>query len=116
MPRLGPAVLAVFATVAAPGLAFSSEPRQLALAVADAQGQFVADLWAEDVRVLENGEARVFRTQAYDAVWAFVSGLPAGSKCTLWTTGDPGGGQGARRVEVRIARPGVRWRVSVDSP
>jgi hypothetical protein len=28
----------------------------------------------------------------------------------------PGEGQGARRVEVRVARPGVRWRVAVDSP
>jgi len=114
MPRLGPAVLAVLATAAVPDPAFSTEPRHLALSVADAQGQFVTDLRAEEVHVLENGEprelarferderplavflvldtstgaARVFRTQAYDAVWAFVSGLPAGSKCTLWTTGD----------------------------
>ena len=114
MPRLGPAVLAVLATAAAPGLAISAEPRRLALAVSDAQGQFVADLRAEELRVLENGEprelahferderplaaflvldtsagaARVFRTQAYGAVWTFVSRLPAGSKCTLWTTGD----------------------------
>jgi VWFA-related protein len=114
MPRVGPAVLAVLATAAAPGLVFSAEPRHLALSVSDAQGQFVADLRADEVRVLENGEprelaqferderplaaflvldtsagaARVFRTQAFDAVWTFVSRLPAGSKCTLWTTGD----------------------------
>ena len=25
-------------------------------------------------------------------------------------------GKGPRRVEVRLARPGVRWRVTVDSP
>src|SRR5574341_398818 len=110
MPRLGPAVLVVLAIAAAPGLAFSAEPRALALGVSDVQGQFLADLRAEELRVLENGEprelvrferderplaaflvldtstgaARVFRTQAYDAVWAFVSRLPAGSKCTLW--------------------------------
>ena len=80
----------------------------------DAQGQFVPDLRAEEVRVLENGEprelagferderplaavlvldtsagaAQVFRTQAFDAVWTFVSRLPAGAKCTLWTSGD----------------------------
>ncbi len=28
----------------------------------------------------------------------------------------PGDGPGPRRVEVRIARPGVHWRVMVDSP
>jgi hypothetical protein len=28
----------------------------------------------------------------------------------------PGAGHGPRRVEVRIARPGVHWRVTVDSP
>ena len=28
----------------------------------------------------------------------------------------PGEGQGPRRVEVRVARPGVHWRVTVDSP
>ena len=113
MRRLGPAALAVLAT-AAPALAAAAEPRALALAVSDAQGQFVADLRAEELRVLENGEprelaalrarraaarrvpgarhqrrrARVFRTQAFDAVWSFVSSLPAGSKCTLWSTGD----------------------------
>ncbi len=111
MPRLGPAALAVLAT-AAPVLA--AEPRALALAVSDAQGQFVADLRAEELRVLENGEprelahferderplavflvldtsvgaTRVFRTQAYGTVWSFVSSLPEGSKCTLWSTGD----------------------------
>ena len=24
--------------------------------------------------------------------------------------------KGARRIEVRLARPGVRWRVAVDTP
>jgi hypothetical protein len=114
MRRLGLAVLATFAVAKAPLAASAAEPRPLALAVTDAEGRFVADLRADEVRVLENGEprelagferderplaaflvldtstgaARVFRTQAYDAVWAFVSRLPAGSKCTLWTTGD----------------------------
>ena len=113
MPRLGPGALAVLAT-AAPALVMAAEPRALALAVSDAQGQFVADLRAEELRVLENGEprelahferderplavflvldtsvgaARVFRSQAFDAVWTFVSGLPQGAKCTLWSTGD----------------------------
>lgn len=113
MPRFGPAALALLAT-AAPAPALAAEPRALAVAVADAQGQFVADLRAEELRVIENGEpreldhferderplaaylvldtstgaSRVFRTQAFDAVWAFVSSLPPGSKCTLWTTGD----------------------------
>ena len=102
------------ALAAAPALAFAAEPRALAVSVSDAQGRFVADLRAEELRVLENGEpreleaferdarplaaylvldtsagaARVFRTQAFDAVWSFVSGLPPGSKCTLWSTGD----------------------------
>jgi VWFA-related protein len=114
MPRLGPACLALLATAAAPARAFSAEPRPLALAVSDAQGHFVVDLRAEEVRVLENGQprelarferdarplavylvldtsagaGRVFRTQAFDSVWAFVSGLPAGARGTLWTTGD----------------------------
>ena len=114
MRRLGLAVLAVLAAAAAPVATFAADARPLSLAVSDAQGQFVADLRAEEVRVLENGEprelagferderplavflvldtsagaARVFRTQAFDAVWSFVSRLPAGSKCTLWTTGE----------------------------
>ncbi len=113
MRRVGPAALLVLAT-AAPAHVRAAEPRGLALAVSDAQGQFVADLRGDEMRVLENGEprelarferderplaaylvldtsagaARVFRTQAFDAVWTFVSGLPAGSRCTLWTTGD----------------------------
>jgi VWFA-related protein len=106
--------LAGLAVLAAPAVLFAADPRPLALAVHDAQGQFVADLRAEEVRVLENGEprelagferderplvtalvldtsigaSRVFRTQAFDAVWSFVSGLPQGSKCLLWGTGD----------------------------
>ena len=111
MRRLGLAVLTVLAHTAP---AFAADIRPLALAVYDAQGQFVPDLKADEVRVLENGEprelagferderplaallvldtsdgaGRVFRTQAFDVVWGFVSKLPAGSKCTLWTTGD----------------------------
>jgi len=111
MRRLGIAGLAV---LAGPVALFGADPRPLALAVHDAQGQFVPDLRADEVRVLENGEprelagferderplvavlvldtsrgaARVFRTQAFDAVWSFVSKLPAGSKCTLWSTAD----------------------------
>ena len=111
MRRLGLAGLAV---LAAPVALFAADPKPLALAVHDAQGQFVADLRADEVRVLENGEARelagferderplacalvldtslgasrVFRTQAFEAVWSFVSKLPPESKCQLWGTGD----------------------------
>lgn len=111
MRRPGLAVLALLTPAVA---ALASDPRPLALAVYDAQGQFVSDLKVEEVRVLENGEpreltgferderplaavlvldtsagaTRVFRTQAFDTVWTFLSRLPAGSKCALWTTGD----------------------------
>jgi hypothetical protein len=92
----------------------AAETRTVALVVTDAQGAFVPDVRADEVRVLENGEvreivsfarderrlavalvldtstgaARVFRGQAFDAVSAFLSHLPEGSNCTLWTTGD----------------------------
>jgi hypothetical protein len=88
--------------------------RTVALVVTDEQGAFVGDVRPDEVRVLENGEARelasfakddrrlavalvldtstgaarVFRTQAFDAVSALLSRLPDGSTCTLWTTGD----------------------------
>jgi hypothetical protein len=94
--------------------AAAADTRNVALVVTDAQGAFVADVRPGEVRVLENGEAReivsfekderslavvlvldtstgaaaVFRTQAFDAVSALLSRLPAGSRCTLWTTGD----------------------------
>jgi hypothetical protein len=103
--------------VLATGLAVpatGAESRAFGLVVTDALGQFVSDLRAEEVRVLENGEAReltsfeldsrrlaaylvldtsegagrVFRTQAYDAVWGFVQGLPEGTSCILWSTGE----------------------------
>ncbi len=111
MRRLGLAGLAV---LAAPVALFAADAKPLALAVHDAQGQFVPDLRADEVRVIENGEprelagferderplaaalvldtsrgaSRVFRTQAFDVVWAFVSKLPPGSKCQLWGTSD----------------------------
>jgi VWFA-related protein len=116
MRRLGPtliasaALLLALATRPAP----AADVRPLALAVFDEQGQFVSDLKRDEVRVLENGEprelagferderslaavlvldtsvgaGRVFRTQAFDAVWGFVSRLPPGTRCILWTTGD----------------------------
>jgi len=110
MHRFAVALLA--AALSAPAAA--AETRTVALVVTDAQGAFVADVRADEVRVLENGEirelvcferderqlavvlvldtstgaTRVFRGQAFDAVSAFLSRLPAGSKCTLWTTGD----------------------------
>lgn len=99
---------------AAPLGATAEEARSVALVVTDAEGAFVPGIRAEEVRVLENGEprelvalerderplavvlaldtstgaARVFRGLAFDAVWSFLSRLPPGSKCTLWTTGD----------------------------
>ena len=54
------------------------------------------------------GAARVFRGTAFDAVWSFVSRLPSGSKCTLWTTGDH-----ARKIgELKGERPEVEKRVA----
>ncbi len=116
MRRLGLALIPSIAplVVLAPSPAVAADARPLALAVFDAQGQFVPDLKADEVRVLENGEprelagferderplaavlvldtsagaGRVFRTQAFDAVWGFVSRLPPGTRCTLWTSGD----------------------------
>ncbi len=102
------------ATAAGPASVVAAEPRPFGLVVMDAQGQFVADVRAEDVRVLENGEprelagferderplaaylvldtsagaARVFRTQAFESVWTFVSSLPKDARCTLFSTGD----------------------------
>jgi hypothetical protein len=121
--------------IAGPLGAAAENARSVALVVTDAEGAFVPDIRAEEVRVLENGEprelvaferdarplvvalvmdtstgaARVFRGPAFDAVWAFVSGLPPGSKCTLWTTGDRprkvGGLEGERpAVEKRVAQ------------
>jgi hypothetical protein len=108
-----PIVLALLAA-AGPLAAAAADTRSVALVVTDASGAFVPDIRAEEVRVLENGEvrelvaferderslavvlvldtstgaARVFRGSSFDAVWSFVSRLPAGSRCTLWATGD----------------------------
>ena len=126
-------VLALLA--AAVPIAAAAETRPVALVVTGAEGAFVPDIRAEEVRVLENGEARelvsfekddrplavvlvmdtssgaatVFRVHAFDAVSAFVARLPAGSKCTLWTTGDHprkvGDLEGDRpKVEKRVAQ------------
>jgi hypothetical protein len=107
VPRFVLALLAVVSPL-------SASERPVALVVTDAQGAFVPDIRADEVRVLENGQprelvafgrderrlavalvldtstgaARVFRVQAYDAAAAFLSRLPEGSRCTLWTTGD----------------------------
>jgi hypothetical protein len=106
-------VLALLAAFAPLGAA-AGDTRSVALVVTDAEGAFVPGIRAEEVRVLENGEprelvaferderplavvlvldtstgaTRVFRGPAFDAVWLFVSRLPSGSRCTLWTTGD----------------------------
>ena len=110
MRRLALAVLAAALYAAAAG----AETRSVALVVTDDQGAFVNDVRPDEVRVLETdevrelvsferderrlavvlvldtstGAARVFRTQAFDAVSALLSHLPEGSRCTLWTTGD----------------------------
>lgn len=130
MRRLVLAVLAASAPLAA-----AAETRPVALVVTDAEGAFVPDVRAEEVRVLENGEARelvsfarddrplavvlvmdtstgastVFRVHAYEAVSAFLARLPAGSRCTLWTTGDHprkvGELEGDRsKIEKRVAQ------------
>lgn len=116
------ASLAVFAD--APP-ASSAETRTVALVVTDAQGAFVPDLRADEVRVLENGEAgevlslekdermlsvalvldasdeaqRVFRGMAIPTVQAFLARLPPGTRCTLWTTGDRAKKMGELRGE-----------------
>jgi hypothetical protein len=114
--------------------AAADDALSVALVVTDAENAFVPDIRAEEVRVLENGEprelvaferdarplavalvmdtstgaARVFRGPAFDAVWAFVSRLPLGSRCTLWTTGDH-----PRKVGVLDgARPAVEKKVA----
>jgi len=110
MRRLALAVIAA----ALPAAAAGADTRNVALVVTDGQGAFVSDIRADEVRVLENGEtrelvsferderrlelvlvldtstgaARVFRTEAFDAVSSLLSRLPEGSRCTLWTTGD----------------------------
>ena len=126
-------VLAVLAAAAPLGTE-AAQTRTVALVVTDAAGAFVPDLRAEEVRVLENGEpreltglerdertlsivlvldtstgaARVFRVQAMDAVSGFLSRLPPGSRCTLWTTGDH-----ARKIgELRGDRKEVEKRVA----
>lgn len=112
----------------------AAETRPVALVVTGAEGAFVPDIRAEEVRVLENGEVRelvsfekddrplavvlvmdtssgaatAFRVHAFDAVSAFLARLPAGSKCTLWTTGDH-----PRRVgDLEGDRPKVEKRVA----
>jgi VWFA-related protein len=130
MRRFVPALLAA----AVPLAAAATETRSVALLVTDAQGAFVADVRAEEVRVFENGEARelvsfakddrplsvillldtstgaarAFRVEAFEAVSAFLARLPPGSRCTLWTTGDH-----PRRIgELKGGRPEVEKRVA----
>jgi hypothetical protein len=127
-----PFVLALLA--AAAPLAAAGETRSVALVVTGTEGAFVPDVRAEEVHVLENGEprelvaferderplavvlvldtstgaVRVFRGSAFDAVWSFVARLPAGSRCTLWTTGDH-----ARKIgELRGERPEIEKKVA----
>jgi VWFA-related protein len=114
MHRREAALLVVAVAVAAPLRASAADEQRVALVVTDSEGAFVGDLRREEVQVLENGESRKvldlsrdrrplavalvldssdsavgsFRVHAYDAVSAFLSRLPAGSRCTLWTTGD----------------------------
>lgn len=105
---------AVLLVLGGPPAAPAAETRTVALVVTDAQGAFVPDLRAAEVRVLENGAAceitsfekderplsvalvldgsdealRVFRGLAIPAVQSFLAGLPPRARCTLWTTGD----------------------------
>ena len=51
------------------------------------------------------GAARVFRTQAFDSVWTFVSSLPKDARCTLFSTGERPRKLGGRVVAVQVARP-----------
>ncbi len=114
MRRLLRSLLGLLVAAAAPAPLLAAEPRPFGLVVLDAQGQFVPDVKGEEVRVFENGEprevagferderplaaylvldtsagaARVFRTQAFDSVWTFVSSLPKDARCTLFSTGE----------------------------
>jgi hypothetical protein len=113
---LSPLLLAQVASLAllATGPAAAAETRTVALVVTDAQGAFVPDLRADEVRVLENGAAcevvslekderplsvalvldasdearRVFGGLAIPTVQSFLAHLPPGARCALWTTGD----------------------------
>ena len=88
--------------------------RSITLTVTDEKGGPVSDLGRDDVALLENGVARdivsftldrrpltvaflldtsdamrsAYRLHAVDAVTAFLSGLPEGSKFALWTVGE----------------------------
>jgi VWFA-related protein len=130
------------AAAAGPASVVAAEPRPFGLVVMDAQGQFVADLRAEDVRVLENGEprelagferderplaaylvldtsagaARVFRTQAFESVWSFVSRLPEGARCTLFATGDRPRKLGALDGERRDVEKKIGQGFALEGP
>jgi VWFA-related protein len=126
-------VLALLAA-AAPLATAAAETRSVALVVTDARGEFVPDVRAEEVQVVENGEpreltsfakddrplavalvmdtstgaARAFRVEAYAAVSAFLARLPPGSRCTLWATGD----HPRKLGELKGERPEVETKVS----
>ena len=125
-------VLALLAAAAPLGAA-AGDTRSVALVVTDAEGAFVPDIRAEEVRVLENGEprelvaferderplavalvldtstgaARVFRGPAFDAVWSFVSRLPRGVEVhAVDDRGSPAEDRRARRASGRRSRRG----------
>jgi VWFA-related protein len=92
----------------------SDEMRTLVISVSDDKGQPVRGLTLEEVAVIENGVARevadltpderpltlavlvdsseavgsAYRLNVVEAVIRFLSWLPAGTRYTLWTTGD----------------------------
>ena len=58
MRRLFRGLVGLLVAAAAPALLHAADPRPFGLVVLDAQGKFVPDVQAEEVRVLENGELR----------------------------------------------------------
>ena len=142
MLRLLRALLGLLVAAAAPPPLLAADPRPFGLVVLDAQGQFVADVKAEEVRVLENGElrelagferderplaaylvldtsagaARAFRTQAFDSVWGFVSSLPKDARCTLYSTGERPRKVGALDGERKDVEKRVGQGFAIEGP
>jgi VWFA-related protein len=132
--RVGLVVLLAL-SFAVPPPAPGADARSVALVVTDEQGAFVPDVRPEEVRLFENGEPReissftkddrplavalildasdgglvVFRVHAPGATLAFLAGLPAGARVTLWTTGERSRKVGdlkgeAEEVEKKVAQ------------
>ncbi len=142
MRRLFRGLPGLLVATAAPALLHAADSRPFGLVVLDAQGKFVPDVQAEEVRVLENGQlreladferddrplaaylvldtsagaTRVFRTQAFDSVWSFVSGLPKDARCTLYSTGERPRKLGALDGERKDVEKKVGQGFAIEGP